>query len=144
MNKRYLGWFFVGVSMTLVGPACVGDMTRAPDPVETSVAAPESVVSELGPVAVGATDSSPVDHDSDLDMSAPPSEQAIPDHGATGSYKTCSDMYFACQEIGGRCTRGYPGCDRFGQSSCGTCYEACQTGTAYPKACRCNSCGFTE
>lgn len=64
--------------------------------------------------------------------------------GATGAYKTCQDMFSTCQDIGGGCTRGFPGCDKFGQTSCGTCFSACLSSSPYPPACRCRSCGFTE
>ncbi|MFT3766697.1 MAG: hypothetical protein QM820_14455 [Minicystis sp.] len=56
--------------------------------------------------------------------------------------KTCTDMFDACQDIGGGCTKGYPGCDKYGQSSCGTCFKACKSGASYPPACRCHECGF--
>jgi hypothetical protein len=91
--------------------------------------------------ATGAADLDPGD---EVNISVPLSEQAGPRGGASGSYKTCSDMYFTCQEKGGFCTKKYPGCDTFGQSACGTCYENCQAGTRYPPACKCSSCGFTE
>jgi len=82
--------------------------------------------------------------DDDLVTSGATSEQANPNGGATGSYKTCSDMYFTCQEKGRSCTKKYPGCATWGQSECGTCYQNCQTGTTYPRACKCSACGFTE
>lgn len=111
----------VVVALGLVGPACMGEVTpeRGPELAE-SVAEVENALGNL---------------DGER-------EPAIPNAGATGSYKTCADMYNDCQDIGGRCKKGYPGCDRFGQSSCGTCYQACQAGSSYPKACRCHSCGF--
>lgn len=64
--------------------------------------------------------------------------------GSSHRYETCEDMYDRCQEIGGKCTKGYPGCDRFGQTSCGTCLEACKAGAAYPPECKCRKCGFME
>lgn len=82
--------------------------------------------------------------DSGLVVAEPGSDQADVAGGATVSYKTCSDMYFTCQEKGGFCTKKYPGCDTWGQSACGTCYQNCQARTTYPKACKCNACGFTE
>lgn len=85
---------------------------------------------------------------SEFGKSPPPDsdeEQTCNIHGgASGSYKTCTDMYEKCQEIGGKCTSGYPGCDVYGQTSCGRCLDACKAGTAYPPECKCRSCGFTE
>lgn len=63
--------------------------------------------------------------------------------GCTPS-KTCADMFDACQDIDGKCTKGYPGCDVYGSTSCVSCRAACQARTAYPPACKCSSCGFTE
>jgi hypothetical protein len=82
--------------------------------------------------------------DSGLIVAEPGSDQADVAGGATVSYKTCSDMYFTCQEKGGSCTKKYPGCDTWGQSACGTCYQNCQARTTYPKPCKCATCGFTE
>ena len=63
--------------------------------------------------------------------------------GSSGPYKTCEDMYDRCQAIGGKCTKGYPGCDVHSQTSCSSCFSACKAGSSYPPACRCRSCGFT-
>lgn len=70
------------------------------------------------------------------------SDDPIATGGASGAYRTCVDMFVACQLIGGGCTRGYPGCDRYGQTSCGTCLEACLSGASYPPACQCYAWGF--
>jgi hypothetical protein len=56
--------------------------------------------------------------------------------------KTCTDMFVDCQEIGGKCITGYPGCDVYGHTSCSSCRDACQSGAPYPPACKCRSCGF--
>jgi len=48
----------------------------------------------------------------------------------------------ACQNLGGGCTRGYPGCDVYGKASCGTCLECCLAGIPYPPKCKCRKCGF--
>jgi hypothetical protein len=56
--------------------------------------------------------------------------------------KTCTDMFVDCQDIGGKCITGYPGCDVYGHTSCESCRDACQTGAPYPPACKCRSCGF--
>jgi hypothetical protein len=117
MNKRHVIWLLVGLSLVLVGPACVGEV------------APEAGQPDFG---------------GEPSISGTLSEQAAPNGGATVTYKTCSDMYFTCQEIGGFCTKKYPGCNTWGQSACGTCYENCQAGARYPKECKCSSCGFTE
>lgn len=64
--------------------------------------------------------------------------------GCGSSYKSCQEMYVDCQDIGGSCTKGYPGCDVYGKASCGTCLECCLAGTPYPPKCKCHKCGFTE
>jgi hypothetical protein len=110
---------------------------------EDIAAAPEAL-GEFAPGGIGGTDFGHLDLGGGLDLSGSGSGHSAPSNGATVSYKTCADMYNDCQEIGGGCTRGFPGCDKWGQSSCGTCYKACMVHIAYPKACRCNSCGFTE
>jgi hypothetical protein len=56
--------------------------------------------------------------------------------------KTCTDMFVDCQEIGGKCITGYPGCDKWGHTPCESCRDACQKETQYPPACKCSSCGF--
>lgn len=56
--------------------------------------------------------------------------------------KTCTDMFVECQAIGGKCVTGYPGCDKYGKTSCGRCLEACNDDKPYPPECRCRSCGF--
>jgi len=58
--------------------------------------------------------------------------------------KTCLDMHDACQDIGGNCTKAYPGCDTYGSSACKSCFDACEKGNPYPSKCKCKSCGFTE
>lgn len=62
--------------------------------------------------------------------------------GCGASVKTCEDMYVDCQNLGGGCTRGYPGCDVYGKASCGTCLECCLAGIPYPPKCKCRKCGF--
>jgi hypothetical protein len=62
--------------------------------------------------------------------------------GCSSPQKSCYDMYAECQNINGKCTRGYPGCDVYGKASCGTCLECCLEGITYPKPCNCRKCGF--
>ncbi len=123
--------------LALVGPACMGDIDQDSKTVECAAA-------EAGARDMRGTDTDDLDPDNEVDMSPSMSEQAAPHGGATGSYKTCSNMYFDCTEKGGACTKGFPGCNKWGESSCNSCYKACQANVPYPKACRCNSCGFTE
>jgi hypothetical protein len=61
-----------------------------------------------------------------------------------GAQKTCLDMFDACQDIGGECTKAYPGCDTYGSSACKSCFNACERGDSYPSKCMCKSCGFTQ
>lgn len=67
---------------------------------------------------------------------------AIVAAGCGGSYKTCEEMYVECQNLGGGCTKGYPGCDVYGKASCGSCLECCLAGIPYPPKCKCRRCGF--
>lgn len=69
-------------------------------------------------------------------------DSPIESGGATGSYRTCEDMFIDCAAIGGGCTRGFPGCSSYGLTPCGACLKACKAGVPYPPACRCFSCGF--
>ena len=62
--------------------------------------------------------------------------------GCSSAQKSCYDMYVECQNINGKCTRGYPGCDVYGKASCGTCLECCLNGVRYPAPCKCHKCGF--
>ena len=144
MNTRYCSWLIVGVGLTLLGPACMGEVTLDPRPAESTIVARESAVTALGPGSLDGTDSGHINPGGNIESLSSSTEQAGPKGGATGSYKTCSDMYFTCQEKGGFCTKKYPGCNTWGQSACGTCYENCQAGASYPKTCKCSSCGFTE
>lgn len=56
--------------------------------------------------------------------------------------KDCYDMYADCEDIGGSCIRGFPGCDVHGSSACKSCFTACLSDVPYPPACNCSSCGF--
>lgn len=58
--------------------------------------------------------------------------------------KKCAEMFERCNDIGGECTKAYPGCDTWGKSACRSCQEACMAGVQYPPKCHCGSCGFTE
>ena len=137
MNNRYVVWLLVGLALTLTGLACVGEVSQDSKLTERAVA-------KVNPGSIGEADAGQPDFCGEPTIHGLLGKQAAPNGGATVYYKTCSDMYFTCQEMGGFCTKKYPGCDTWGQSACGTCYENCQAGTRYPKKCKCGKCGFTE
>lgn len=56
--------------------------------------------------------------------------------------KDCYDMFEDCEDIGGRCIVGFPGCDIHGSSPCRTCLVACLDDKPYPPQCNCRQCGF--
>ncbi|MGK4001146.1 hypothetical protein WMF31_00875 [Sorangium sp. So ce1036] len=62
--------------------------------------------------------------------------------GSCSPSKDCYDFFADCQDIGGKCTVGYPGCDKYGRTPCRTCLAACLVDKPYPPACNCYSCGF--
>lgn len=56
--------------------------------------------------------------------------------------KDCYDMFEDCEDIGGRCIVGFPGCDVHGSSPCKSCFAACLDDRPYPSQCNCRQCGF--
>jgi hypothetical protein len=95
-------------------------------------------------VSVGASGDQPVGQAegalSEAQCNEPP-DNACPADGCTPR-RTCVDMFDKCQDIGGECTKAYPGCDTYGSSACRSCFDACKSGAAYPPKCKCTSCGF--
>lgn len=132
VTMRLIALVLCGILVTVLAPAC--DLTYDCEPVDSGGAG-----AGMPTGTVGAGDY-PSNGEADGEEDVDGASQAL--MAGCSPSKDCYDMFDDCEDIGGKCIVGFPGCDIHGSSPCRTCLDACLNDRPYPSQCNCRKCGF--